>query len=73
MTIRKRSIMKAITWEGSGFVLLTGLTYFLTGELLTSSLLSLAWVGTRIVMYYFHDLMWKRIGWLKPKKADQNV
>lgn len=69
MTIRKRSIMKAITWEGSGFALLTGLSYLFTGEWGISSLLSLCWVGIRLVMYYFHDLMWKRIGWLKPKQA----
>jgi uncharacterized membrane protein len=65
MTIKKRTICKAITWELSGLVVLMALSWLFTGNLGLSSWLSVSFVLIRVVMYILHESLWKRTGWLK--------
>ncbi|MBR9702765.1 hypothetical protein GOV10_01900 [Candidatus Woesearchaeota archaeon] len=59
----KRSIVKALTWQMSGLIIL----YLMTGSLT----LSFTYLTIRICMYFIHERMWQRVkwGWKKTRKA----
>lgn len=65
--LRKRTLLKAVTWEASGLVVLMAISWIISGNFAMSSTLSLIYIPLRIFMYYAHERLWKRIGWGKYK------
>ncbi len=53
-----RSIVKAITWRATGSVDTFVLSFVFTGNIRVSAAISLAEVGTKLVLYYVHERAW---------------
>jgi uncharacterized membrane protein len=58
-----RSIAKALTWQVLGLTSMTGITYLLTGSLLTGGAVALAGAASGAALYIVHERAWARIRW----------
>lgn len=55
-----RSIAKSLTWRAIGLVLLGGLAWAITGDLLESMWVTIAFNGVRVFLYVGHEELWER-------------
>ena len=55
---RKRSIVKSILWRLIGIVFLACVTYFYTGSLAQTTMITLLHHGSFIIIYYLHERVW---------------
>ncbi len=62
-----RSLAKAVTWRVTGSVDTFILAYLFTGHVKVAAAISLTEVGTKIVLYFFHERLWQRFA---PGRAD---
>ena len=62
-----RSLAKAVTWRVTGSVDTFILAYLFTGAVKVAAAISLTEVGTKIVLYFFHERLWQRFA---PGRAD---
>ena len=69
MEIYKRTLMKAVTWELSGIIVLSILNYIVFGQAWSSAWVALGYGVLRVGMYYGHERLWKHICWGKQKKG----
>ena len=63
--LKKRTIIKTLTWRVT-----TSLTTFVIAWVLTGNLLMGISIGSieavaKIFLYYFHERIWNNIGWAK--------
>jgi len=58
-----RSIVKALTWQGLGLLSMTGITYLMTGSLLTGGAVALSGAASGAALYVLHERAWARIRW----------
>lgn len=65
MKVYKRTLIKAVTWEMSGMAMLCAIAYAQTGSWWQGSIFSIGYTVLRVIMYYFHSRLWKRIKWGK--------
>jgi bifunctional enzyme CysN/CysC len=56
-----RSIVKAITWRATGSVDTFVLSFVFTGNIKVSAAISLAEVGTKLMLYYVHERAWAHV------------
>ena len=61
MTIKRRILLKAISWESFSWLLTLGIAYLYTGSLGESSSLATVCLGLKIVCFYAHELIWERV------------
>ncbi|MCK4815420.1 DUF2061 domain-containing protein [bacterium] len=66
----KRTFVKGLTWEGSGFITLFLISYVITNEALTASIFSIGYTVLRVLMFYLHERIWKKTAWGKPILKD---
>jgi len=62
-----RSLAKAVSWRATGSVDTFILAYLFTGHVKVAAAISLTEVGTKIVLYFFHERLWQRVA---PGRAD---
>ena len=60
---KKRSLTKSLVWRIIGLFILGALTYFITGDLIATTTISLSFHGIRFVLYYYHERIWENIEW----------
>lgn len=58
-----RSWIKSITWRIIGIFLLGGITYIITGNWETTTIIALTFHGIRLFLYYYHERVWEKIKW----------
>ena len=63
MELKRRSWLKAVTWQALGLITSIMVSFAFTGSLSQSLGLSLALAGTGLVMYALHERLWQRINW----------
>ncbi len=63
MDQRKRTVVKAITWQLMGFVVMIFLGYLTTGSISAASGLALATFAVGTVTYICHERVWAKISW----------
>lgn len=63
METAKRSIVKAMTWQMTGFVTTSGLGYFVTGSLAAGGALALSSAVIGFACYALHERLWSRVRW----------
>lgn len=63
MDSKRRSWMKAITWQILGLFTSMMVSYLVMGSWAASLGLSLALAATGLVMYTLHERIWARIHW----------
>lgn len=63
MDSKRRSWMKAITWQILGLFTSMAVSYLVIGSWAASFGLSMALAATGLVMYALHERVWARIHW----------
>lgn len=76
INFHKRTLIKGITWEGSGLVTLFLIMYFgIVPNAMVASVWTIIYTVIRVSMYYVHERIWKRTSWgkrpLTEKKDDE--
>ena len=60
---RLRSIVKAISWRGTGSVDTFIVTFVVTGNYAFAGSVALTEIATKVMLYYFHERVWSFIPW----------
>jgi uncharacterized membrane protein len=63
MDTPRRSWVKSITWRAIGVVILGAISYAVTRDLGAVTLITLAFHGIRLILYYWHERLWERVTW----------
>ena len=63
METSKRAAAKALTWQATGLVAMTGLGYLVSGSLETAGQLAVGSTALGLVLYFLHEKAWARIRW----------
>jgi sulfate adenylyltransferase large subunit len=58
-----RSVLKAITWRGTGSIDTFALTWLITGSTVWAGSIAGTEIVTKIVAYYFHERLWALVRW----------
>ncbi|SNS58133.1 DUF2061 domain-containing protein [Tropicimonas sediminicola] len=58
-----RSIVKATTWQILGLVVMTLITWAITGSVATGGAIALAGAACGMLTYVLHERVWARIRW----------
>ena len=67
----KRSVVKALTWQFIGFVVMSIVNYYYLGSLRSGVGLSALLTMIGLVSYYFHERVWERIHWGRRRGRSQ--
>ena len=67
MDTKKRSWTKSIVWRVIGIVLLGVISYLITGNRKEMTSITVLFHGIRVIMYYYHERLWERVSWGRPK------
>ena len=59
----KRTLIKALTWQFMGLLVMAAVGYVVTGSLIEAGGFSLALQAFSLVCYILHERVWGRIGW----------
>jgi uncharacterized membrane protein len=58
---RFRSVLKAITYRITGTLATAGITFAVTGEILTAFAVGIIEPAIKIVIYYLHERAWQQV------------
>ena len=58
-----RSIVKAISWRGTGSLDTFFVTFVITGSFKFAGSIAVTEILTKVVLYYFHERIWSMIPW----------
>jgi uncharacterized membrane protein len=58
-----RSIVKAATWQGLGLVVMTFISWAITGSVTAGSAIALLGMAVGLVTYVLHERLWARVHW----------
>ncbi len=64
---RSRSWAKSLSWRVVGVVMLGGISYAITRDVQQTTIITLIFHVLRTVLYYYHERLWGRITWGKPR------
>jgi uncharacterized membrane protein len=64
---RWRSLAKSITWRVAGIIILGGLSWLFTRGWRETALITITFNAIRLILYYFHERAWEKIGWGRRK------
>ncbi len=62
---RIRSFVKGLCWETISFILTFIAVYIIYGDVITSLEFSLALTTIKILLFFAHERLWKKIRWGK--------
>jgi uncharacterized membrane protein len=60
-----RSVLKAITWRGTGSIDTFVLTWLITGSTVWAGSIASTEIVTKIAFYYVHERVWALVRWGK--------
>lgn len=60
---KRRSVIKALTWRFLATMTTMSLVYIFTGNAEMSLTVGVFDVIIKLVVYYFHERAWNRVGW----------
>jgi uncharacterized membrane protein len=67
---KARSLVKAISWRMVAFIVLSIISYAITGSARETGLIALVYNVVQIGIYFAHERLWDRIRWGKPNGVD---
>ena len=62
-----RSIVKSLVWRISGIIILAVISWLVTRDWKSMTLITLIFHSIRVVLYYIHERIWERISWGRAK------
>ena len=66
MSLKLKSVLKMLTYETLlGNVVLGAITYLVTGDAKTMTVVTLTYIGIKHVMYVANEFVWDRVRWAK--------
>ena len=63
METTRRSIAKALSWQGIGLLLMTGIGYVFTGSIGQGGMLAIVSSAIGLLSYVLHERLWARVRW----------
>ena len=63
--LRKRTIVKTMTWRVTASLTTFLIAWILTGDLLIGATIGGIETIAKIFLYYFYDRIWNKISWAK--------
>ena len=63
--LKKRTIVKTLTWRVTASLTTFIIAWILTGDLLIGASLGSIEAIAKIFLYYFHERIWNNLGWAK--------
>ena len=63
METTRRAIAKAVTWQLMGLVVMTAITYTITGSVAEGGLVAIIGAATGLATYVLHERVWSTIAW----------
>ena len=63
--LRKRTIVKTLTWRVTASLTTFVIAWVLTGDLLIGATIGSIEAIAKIFLYYFHERIWNNISWAK--------
>ena len=63
--LRKRTIVKTLTWRVTASLTTFIIAWVLTGDLLIGATIGGIEAIAKIFLYYFHERIWNNISWAK--------
>ena len=63
--LRKRTIVKTLTWRVTASLTTFIIAWVLTGDLLIGATIGSIEAIAKIFLYYFHERIWNNISWAK--------
>ncbi|MCK4852426.1 MAG: DUF2061 domain-containing protein [Candidatus Omnitrophica bacterium] len=74
MDTRSRSLAKSITWRIVSIIVLVAVAYFITGDVKTTTGITVLFQTILAVLYYLHERMWGKVFWGKSERiTDENT
>jgi uncharacterized membrane protein len=70
---RMRSFIKSVSWRAVGTIDTMVIAYVLTNDPLSALSIGVMEIGTKILLYYFHERAWNKITWGLSKVADYKL
>ena len=64
----RRSLTRSIIWRTIGIIVLALITYLVTGNWVTTTLVTILHHSTFILVYYLHERFWIKISWLRSSR-----
>lgn len=74
MESTRRLIVKSLTWQGLGLIVMGAVGYAFTGSLATGGGMALTLSAIGLVTYVLHERLWARVGWGRasaPRRAEE--
>ena len=62
-----RAWVKSIVWRLAGIVILGFVSWFITHSWKEMTTITILFHGIRVILYYFHERIWEKIGWGRVK------
>ena len=63
--LKKRTIVKTLTWRVTASLTTFIIAWVLTGDLLIGATIGSIEAVAKIFLYYFHERIWNNISWAK--------
>ena len=63
METTRRAIAKAVTWQLMGLVVMTAITYAITGSVAEGGLIAVVGAASGLATYVLHERVWSGIAW----------
>lgn len=63
METTRRTIAKAVSWQASGLVVMTAVTYAVTGSVAEGGIVAVAGSAAGMVSYVVHEKLWAKVAW----------
>ena len=60
---KKRSLAKAISYRIICIIMLSVVTYLITGDIVEMTSIVVVFQSIQMFVYYFHERLWERIQW----------
>ncbi len=58
-----RTIMKAVTWQVSGFLVMSAIGYIMTGSIETAGGFAALCAAIGTVSFFLHEKLWAQVSW----------
>jgi len=70
MDTRKRTILKALTWQTSGLIMTALIGFLFTGSMTAAGGLAVAGTATGTVTYVIHERLWASVRWGRAQERE---